>query len=64
MYVLTNGQMIMEDQILHHHAVVIENDRIKAIIPEEDIGAFNDCTIIDAKAAIFHQDLLISIPII
>ncbi len=49
MYVLTNGQLIMEDQILHHHAVVIENDRIKAIIPEEDIGAFNDCTLIDAR---------------
>jgi alpha-D-ribose 1-methylphosphonate 5-triphosphate diphosphatase len=48
-YVLTNGQLIMEDQILHHHAVVIENDRIKAVIPEEDIGTFNDCTIIDAR---------------
>jgi alpha-D-ribose 1-methylphosphonate 5-triphosphate diphosphatase len=48
-YVLTNGQLIMEDQILHHHAVVIENDRIKAVIPEEDVGTFNDCTIIDAR---------------
>ena len=49
MYVLTNGQLIMEDQILHHHAVVLENDRIKAVIPEEDVAALSDYTIIDAQ---------------
>ncbi|KAB2329392.1 phosphonate metabolism protein PhnM [Cytobacillus depressus] len=49
MYVLTNGQLIMEEQILQHHAVVIENERIKAIISEEDVAKFNDYTIIDAQ---------------
>ena len=53
MYVLTNGQLIMEDQILDNHAVVIENDRIKAVIPEEDIGTFNDCTLIDAQRRLY-----------
>ena len=38
MYILTNGQLITEEQILQNHAVVIENDLIKAIIPEEDIA--------------------------
>ncbi len=49
MYVLTNGQLITEDQILQNHAVVIKNDRIKAIIPEEDLANFSDYTIIDAQ---------------
>lgn len=49
MYVLTNGQLITEDLILQNHAVVIENDLIKAIIPEEDIAKFSDYTLIDAQ---------------
>lgn len=49
MYVLTNGQLVTEDQILQNHAVVIENDLIKAIIPEEDIAKFSDYTLIDAQ---------------
>ncbi|WP_342514332.1 phosphonate metabolism protein PhnM [Sporosarcina sp. FSL K6-1522] len=49
MYVLTNGQLIMEDQILQRHAVVIKNDRIQAIIPEGDLANFSDYTIINAQ---------------
>ena len=49
MYVLTNGQLITEDRILQNHAVVIENDLIKAIIPEEDIAGFSEYTLIDAQ---------------
>lgn len=49
MYVLTNGQLITEDKILLNHAVVIENDLIKAIIPEEDIEEFSEYTLIDAQ---------------
>ncbi|MCG7337261.1 phosphonate metabolism protein PhnM [Sporosarcina sp. ACRSM] len=49
MYVLTNGQLVTEDRILQQHAVVIDNDRIQAIIPEEDIVKYTDCTIIDAR---------------
>ncbi|MFJ7933971.1 phosphonate metabolism protein PhnM [Sporosarcina sp. NPDC096371] len=48
MYVLTNGQLIMENEILQHHAVVIENDRIQAIISEDEVAAYSDYTIIDA----------------
>lgn len=49
MYVLTNGQLITEDQILQQHAVVIANDRIQAIIREEDVGMFHEYTVIDAE---------------
>jgi alpha-D-ribose 1-methylphosphonate 5-triphosphate diphosphatase len=48
-YVLTNGQLITEDRILQNHAVVIENDLIKSIIPEEDIEGFSEYTLIDAQ---------------
>jgi len=48
-YILTNGQLITEDRILQNQAVVIENDLIKAIIPEEDIAEFTDYTLIDAQ---------------
>ena len=49
MYVLTNGQIIMENQILGNHAVVIEHDRIHAIIPAKDITMYDDHTLIDAQ---------------
>lgn len=49
MYILTNGQIIMEEKILENHAVVIKNDRIQAIIPEENIAKYNDYSIIDAE---------------
>ena len=48
MYILTNGQIIMEEQILKNHAVVIENDRIQAIIPEGNVAKYNGYSIIDA----------------
>ncbi|MCZ2259169.1 phosphonate metabolism protein PhnM [Sporosarcina sp. G11-34] len=49
MYILTNGQIIMEEQILKSHAVVIENDRIQAIIPEGSIAMYSGYSIIDAQ---------------
>lgn len=48
MYILTNGQIIMEEQILEGHAVVIENDRIQAIIPEGNVAKYHGYSIIDA----------------
>ena len=49
MYILTNGQIIMEEQILERHAVVIENDRIHAIIPEGNVAKYSGYSIIDAE---------------
>lgn len=49
MYILINGQIIMEDQILGNHAVVIEGDRIQAIIPAKDITMYDGYSLIDAQ---------------
>lgn len=49
MYLLTNGQIILEDKIVDHHVVVIENDRIAAIVPETDISQYSGYELIDAN---------------
>lgn len=49
MYLLTNGQIILEDKIVNQHVVVIENDRITAIIPESDLSIYSGYEILDAN---------------
>ncbi|WP_172370463.1 phosphonate metabolism protein PhnM [Sporosarcina jiandibaonis] len=49
MYILINGQIIMEEQILENHAVVISNDRIQEIIPAKDIAMYSGYSLIDAQ---------------
>ena len=49
MYLLTNGQIILEDKIVDHHVVVIENDRIAAIMLEADISQYSGYELIDAN---------------
>jgi len=48
-YLLTNGQIILEDKIVKHHVVVVENDLITAIIPEENLSQYSGYEIINAK---------------
>ena len=49
MYILINGQIITEKEILGNHAVVISNDRIQGIIPAKDISMYSDYSLIDAQ---------------
>ncbi|WP_339161264.1 phosphonate metabolism protein PhnM [Siminovitchia sp. FSL H7-0308] len=49
MYLLTNGQLVLENQILSEHAVVIENDSIVDIIPEQDAVKYKGYKILDAN---------------
>lgn len=49
MLVLTNGQIITETEILTNYALVIKNDRIHSIVPEESIVYFDDYELIDAN---------------
>lgn len=49
MYILTNGKIIMEEKMVENHAIVIERDRIQAIIPAKDIALYSDYTLIDAQ---------------
>lgn len=49
MYLLTNGQLVLENQILSEHAVVIENDCIVDIIPEQDAVKYKGYEILDAN---------------
>lgn len=48
-YVLTNGQIITESQLLQEHAVVIEKDQIVGIIPQEQVDSLKGYTLIDAN---------------
>lgn len=48
MYILTNGQIVTEEEILFNHAVVIEKDRIQAIIPAQQISIYEGYEVIDA----------------
>lgn len=49
MIVIHNGKVVTEDQILHHHAVVIEGEYIQSIISENELNLFADAEFIDAK---------------
>ena len=49
MYLLVNGQIITENGFLTDHAIVIEEDQIKKIIPNDEINSFQDFKIIDAN---------------
>jgi len=48
-YLLTNGRIVLEDQIVDNHAVVIEHDSIVAIIPEQEAATYKGYQIIDAN---------------
>lgn len=49
MYLLTNGQIVLETQILNGHAVVIENDHIVNIIPEQEAIKYKNFELVDAN---------------
>jgi len=63
-HIIHNGKVILENEILASHAVVIEGETIKAIIPEERIVDYPDVTKLDANGGyIFPRGLSIFIPI-
>ncbi len=49
MIVIHNGKIVTENQILHHHAVVVEGEYIQSIISEEELDLLTDAEFIDAK---------------
>ncbi|KGR79334.1 phosphonate metabolism protein PhnM [Ureibacillus manganicus] len=49
MYILTNGIIVTEHEMLINHAVVVENDIITKIIHENRVEEFKEGKIIDAK---------------
>lgn len=49
MYIIHNGLLITEDAILEKHAVVVKDDFIDSIIPEEQIKECGDVILIDAN---------------
>ncbi|MFD1334951.1 phosphonate metabolism protein PhnM [Oceanobacillus iheyensis] len=68
MYVIHNGNIIMEDSILTDHAVVIEGDRIKDVITEEEAIQLSNVEFINANGGFIspgfidiHSDYIESI---
>lgn len=52
MYVLTNGKLILPDQIAEGMSIVMKRDRIEALIPDTDLDTYRDLyQIVDAKGA-------------
>lgn len=50
MYIITNGVIVTEKEMLRDHAVIIEKDRIKEIILQKDIPKITQqATVIDAE---------------
>lgn len=49
MHIIHNGKIILEQEILENHAVVVEDEKIKEIIPEENISLFPEANKIDAN---------------
>lgn len=49
MYILTNGTIVTEQEMLKNHAVVVENDTITNIIHENEVTNHLDAVIIDAN---------------
>ncbi|WP_040984282.1 phosphonate metabolism protein PhnM [Oceanobacillus jeddahense] len=48
MYIIHNGKVVTESTILENHAVVIKDDLIHSIIPEEKVSHFKEAESIDA----------------
>ncbi|BAC12929.1 phosphonate metabolism protein [Oceanobacillus iheyensis HTE831] len=68
LYVIHNGNIIMEDSILTDHAVVIEGDRIKDVITEEEAIQLSNVEFINANGGFIspgfidiHSDYIESI---
>lgn len=51
MYLLTNGRIILADQILDNHVLVIQEKWIEAIIPNEEASRYTDYKVLDVKGA-------------
>ncbi|RDW15758.1 alpha-D-ribose 1-methylphosphonate 5-triphosphate diphosphatase [Oceanobacillus arenosus] len=49
MYIITNGKIVTEEAIISGYAVVIENEYIQAIIPEDEASEHPSATLIDAN---------------
>lgn len=52
MFIVTNGTIVTESEMLKNHAVVVKDDIIKDIIPESQVMNYLDAVIIDAKGGI------------
>lgn len=49
MYIIYNGKIITEEEVLEGHAVVVEGENIQGVIPEESIADYPDANLIDAS---------------
>ena len=49
MYIIHNGKIVTEEEILEGHAIVVEGEVIHAIIPEEDVMNYPEAEMINAK---------------
>ena len=58
MIVIHNGKIVTENQILHHHAVVVEGEYIQSIISEEELDLLTDAEFIDAKGGYISPGLI------
>lgn len=49
MFILTNGTIVTEKEMLKHHAIVVENDIISKIIHEKEVQQYPDAVVINAN---------------
>lgn len=49
MFILTNGTIVTEKEMLKHHAIVVENDIISKIIHENEVEQYPDAVVINAN---------------
>lgn len=68
MFIIHNGKIVTEEDILEGYAVVIKGELIQGIIPESDIHIFKDAAFVDANGGFItpgfidiHSDYIESI---
>lgn len=49
MFILTNGTIVTEKEMLKHHAIVVENDIISKIIHENEVEQYPDAVVMNAN---------------
>ncbi|MEK4484239.1 phosphonate metabolism protein PhnM [Psychrobacillus sp. FSL H8-0484] len=49
MYIIHNGKIITEEAIIEGFAVVVEDETIQAIIPQEEVVAYPEANLMDAR---------------
>ncbi len=58
MYIIYNGKIVLQDGIVENHAIIVEEDRIIKLIPEEERLNYENYELVDAKGGLISPGFI------